>query len=223
MTNNNNILGKLQTIPFEADPESLRSLQETVRFISFQPYLPRVPLALGRESRVRAPPKSAQPCFDDGRDALHQVRILGPAFPRVLILKGPNLPSELTHACSRSENGGTSRGVCILGVSGNLEKMEATGIQALRYKGFVRPALHLKVDTGPVLRGRIADRVDCLQQRLSVFATVWDITRSICLTAALRLKRDCLSEAVYDQMRAISFHSEMFQVLATNACAPLRR
>ena len=101
--------------------------------------------------------------------------------------------------------------------------MEAAGIQALRHEGFVRPALDLEVDTGKVLYGRITDRVDCPKQRLSVRAAIRNVTWSICLTAAPRLERDCLSEAVYDQMGAISFHSAMFQVLATNACAPWKR
>ena len=96
--------------------------------------------------------------------------------------------------------------------------MEAAGIQACGCEGFVRPALDLEVHTGTTLRGRIADR--CLQQFLSVCAAVANITWSIWLSAAARLKRDYLSEAVYEQMKAISFHSAMFQVLVTTACAP---
>lgn len=101
--------------------------------------------------------------------------------------------------------------------------MEAAGVQALRHEWFVRPALDFKIDTGSVLLARVADRVECPQQRSRVRAAIRNVTWAICPTAAFCLKRDCLSEAVYDQMGAIAFHSERFQVLATNACAPWKR
>ena len=223
VTDDDDVFRELQTIDPESDPKSLRTLKKLTGFISFQPYLPGMDRTLSRKSPMRASPKGTQPGFNDGRDALHQVRVLRPILIRVLILEGLDLLPEIAHASRRRENGGSGRSRLILRVGRNLKQTETAGIQAFRHEGFVRPGLDLEVDTGSVLRGRIAKCVDCPQKRLRMCAAVRDVTRSICLTADFRLKCDCPSEAVYDQMRTISFHSAMFQVPATNACASLRR
>lgn len=101
--------------------------------------------------------------------------------------------------------------------------MQAAGIEALGHKWLVRSRLNLEIDTGPSLLRGIPDLINRSQKRLRMCAAVRDVTRPLCLTAALGPKCDCLSEAVYDQMWAIAFHSAMFQVLATNACAPWKQ
>ncbi len=223
MTYDDNIFRELKAVILKADPEGRCIFQETIRVVPFQPYLPRVSLALGWKSFMWAPPEGPQSCFDNGRDALHQVGILRPPCSRILFFKGLDLSPQFANTCWRCENRSPSRCVRVFGVCGNPQKMEATGIHALCHEWFARPALDLEINTRPVPSYWITNCIDSLQQSLRMLAAIWYITRSICLTAASRLKRHCPTETVCEQMRAISIHSVASQVLVAHADVPWMR
>lgn len=143
MSDDDNVLGELQPIGLETDPESVRPLKKLAGFVSFEPYLPGMDRALSGESRMRAPPEGAQSCLNDGRDTLDEIRVFWPIILCVLVLEGLDLLPEIAHAGRRRENGGTGRSCFILWVGRNLQETEAAGVEALRHEGFVWPRLDL--------------------------------------------------------------------------------
>ena len=148
------------------------------------------------ESCSWAPPKGAQSCLDNGPNTLHKIGILRAASLRVLVLKGCDLFPQIGQTDLRREDGRASGCSFILGVRIDSEEMQAASIEALGHEWFVRSRLNLEINTRPSLRHRVTDSIDRTQERQCMRAPVRDVTWSLCLTAALRLKRDCLSEAV---------------------------
>ena len=74
--------------------------------------------------------------------------------------------------------------------------MQAASIEALGHERFVWSRLNLEVYTGQSLHGGVTNSINRSQERLCMCSPVRDVTWSLCLTAALGLKRDCLSGPV---------------------------
>lgn len=61
MTNDDNVLGELQTIGLETNAENVRPLKKLVGFVSFKPYFPRMDRALSGKSRMRLRQRARSP------------------------------------------------------------------------------------------------------------------------------------------------------------------
>jgi hypothetical protein len=180
---NYRVLRKLQSICADGNTVVCGTSNEGVGLRFIEPdFLSYLTVAFGKRP-IRASPQSAEPCFDDGANALDETCVVG--APRhtllssaILCSKVVDLHTKVVYPLSGSEDGCPRRLILLWSTGIGPQQCQVADVEAVRHHDFTGTAMNVEIDTGASLGCDIWKCIKRPQKGLRVGGPVSDITGS---------------------------------------------